>query len=127
MRALPLIAVAALVACAPSVERAAPDRVPAAEVTGPAVSCLTTTQISETRVRGDRTIDFRVAGGQVYRNTLPYACPELGFEQRFAYTLSIPRLCSTDIITVLHSDGARGASCGLGEFVPIAPQGRALR
>jgi hypothetical protein len=75
-------------------------------------------------VRDDRTIDFRVTGGRHYRNTLPYRCPELGFERRFAYTLRTSQLCSTDIITVLHSDGPRGASCGLGEFVPVEIEGR---
>ena len=113
-----LIAALPLAACAPQVERAPANQVPAARVVGAAVSCLNTSQISDSVVRDDRTIDFRVTGGRHYRNTLPARCPELGFERRFAYTLHTPRLCSTDIITVLHTEG-RGASCGLGEFVPV--------
>jgi hypothetical protein len=33
----------------------------------------------------------------------------------------LSRLCSVDIITVLHSGGGgqRGASCGLGAFQPV--------
>ena len=124
MRVLMLVPLISLCACAPAVEHAPgepvpADRAPAAAVTGPALSCLETTHINATRVHGDRTIDFRVAGRRIYRNTLPYPCPELGFEERFAYSLPYPRLCSSDIITVLHSDGSRGASCGLGEFVPV--------
>jgi hypothetical protein len=125
MRVRPiLIAVLPLTACAPPVERAPVDRVPAARVVGAAVSCLSANQISDSHVRDDRTIDFRVTGGRTYRNTLPYSCPELGFEQRFAYTLHTSQLCSSDIITVLHTGGEmRGASCGLGQFVPVEIEG----
>ena len=119
MRALPLIALLPLTACTPPVAEVPADRVPAAQVAGPALSCIDTQRIRNTRVHGNRTIDFQMVGKETYRNTLPYTCPELGFEERFAYSLAIPRLCSTDIVTVLHSDGSRGASCGLGEFVPV--------
>ncbi len=96
------------------------DRAPAATPAGPAVSCLGLAQIRETRVRDDRTIDFVTRGGKVYRNTLPYACPELGFEQRFAYATSLSQLCSVNIITVLReSPVSSGASCGLGQFHPV--------
>ena len=96
------------------------DRVPAATPTGPAINCVNLPQIRETRVRNDRTIDFVMRDGQVYRNTLPQSCPELGFEERFAYATSLSQLCSVDIITVLRSTGLqRGASCGLGKFQPV--------
>ncbi|MEO6041865.1 MAG: hypothetical protein ABIP41_08190 [Croceibacterium sp.] len=114
-----LVLVAGLAACTAAPERDAGVRAPAARVTGPAVSCLDTYRVSESLVHDDYTIDFRVNGGQTYRNTLPYRCSGLGFEKRFGYVLSIPRLCSLDVITVLYSDGARGASCGLGPFVPV--------
>ena len=122
MRAVPiLLFLVLLCACA---QAPAPVRVPAntapeATAVGQAISCLTTSEIRDTRVWNDRTIDFHTTGGRTYRNTLPDSCPELGFEERFAYTLSVPRLCSVDIVTVLHSDGTRGASCGLGQFVPV--------
>lgn len=87
---------------------------------GPPVSCVQTSRIRETRVRDDRTIDFYMDGGRVYRNRLPQSCPDLGFEERFGYETSTDQLCNVDIIHVLHSSPPmRGASCGLGEFQPI--------
>lgn len=87
---------------------------------GKPVNCIQSSSIRETRVRDDKTIDFYMLGGQVYRNTLPQSCPELGFEERFGYTTSINQLCSVDIIHVIHSTPPmRGASCGLGAFQPI--------
>ena len=94
---------------------------------GKAVNCVQLRQIDHTRVRDDRTIDFRMLGGKVYRNTLPHSCPGLGFEEKFMYKTSLSQLCSVDIITVLHNTGglSRGASCGLGQFQPMekAPAG----
>ena len=87
---------------------------------GKALSCIPIIGIDHTRVRDDRTIDFYMRGHTVYRVTLPQSCPQLGFEQRFAYETSLSQLCSTDIITVLYqSPPMRGASCGLGEFQPV--------
>jgi hypothetical protein len=87
---------------------------------GKPVNCVQTTQIRETRVRDDSTIDFYMAGGTVYRNKLPQSCPQLGFEERFGYSTSTAQLCSVDIITVLYaSPMGRGASCGLGQFQPV--------
>ena len=111
-----LLALAFLAAAAP-----ARDRVPAATPAGAAIGCVQLIAIQETRVRDDPTIDFVMRGGRVYRHTLPQSCPELGFEQRFAYATSLSQLCSVDIITVLHATGGlqRGASCGLGKFQPV--------
>lgn len=87
---------------------------------GKPVDCVQPSQIRETRVRDDSTIDFYMNGGKVYRNKLPNACPQLGFEERFGYETSINQLCSVDIIHVLMSSPPmRGASCGLGSFQPI--------
>ena len=95
----------------------------AARPIGQPVSCIPLRSIRETRVHGDRTIDFHMYGrNKVYRNTLPHQCPSLGFEERFLYKTSLSQLCSTDIITVLTSSGpglSRGASCGLGQFQPV--------
>ena len=112
--ALPLL----LVAC--NVPAPKPPPMVAA---GEAVSCVDTNRIRETRVQDDRTIDFRMNNGAVYRNTLPQRCPGLGVERAFTYRLTMPRLCSVDVVTVLHSSGGpmRGASCGLGAFVPVRP------
>ena len=98
------------------------DRVPAAVPAGAPVSCIPLTAIRETQVRDDRTIDFVMRGRRppAYRVVLPYACPEFGFERRFAYTTSLSQLCSSDIITVLRTGPLmRGASCGLAPFQPV--------
>lgn len=86
---------------------------------GEPISCINPRLIRSTHVRDDQTIDFEMTGKTVYRNTLPYKCSSLGFEERFSYKLSTSQLCSVDIITVLHSYGGglnQGASCGLGQF-----------
>jgi hypothetical protein len=107
-------------ACAPANADAPRDiRAPTATVAGEAVNCLSTTNIRNTKVWDDYTIDFETRNGRTYRNALDNRCPQLGFEERFAYETSISQLCSTDIITVLYSGGTRGASCGLGQFVPV--------
>lgn len=99
-----------------------PKAPPEARETGAAVDCIPIVQIRESRVRSDQVIDFRSNGKKWYRNTLPYSCPSLGFEERFSYKTSLSQLCSTDIITVLQTAGGRltpGASCGLGKFQPV--------
>lgn len=95
---------------------------PAVKVMGEAKSCIPIAQIRSSLVRDDRTIDFEMSGGKVYRNTLPNRCPRLGFEEAFSYNTSLSQLCSSDIIYVLESLGGelrRGVGCGLGKFVPV--------
>lgn len=82
-------------------------------------SCISVKDIRKTHVRDDRTIDFELNDRSVMRNTLPYTCPQLGFEGNFSYTTTADRLCSTDVITVLVTGNSRGASCGLGAFRPL--------
>lgn len=88
-----------------------------------AQSCVQLNQIREARVVDDRTIDFYLSGREILRNILPNACPGLGFERAFTYSTSLSQLCSVDIITVIIQGGGpqRGASCGLGSFVPYTP------
>jgi hypothetical protein len=88
-----------------------------------ATDCVETSRIREAIVRDNQTIDFVLNDGRTLRNTLPYTCSELGFERAFTYSTSINRLCSVDIITVIRQTGGaqRGASCGLGRFVPYTP------
>lgn len=85
--------------------------------------CVGLAAIRSTKVVDDSTIDFTMRDGRILRNTLPHACPSLGFEEAFTYSTSLSQLCSTDIITVvLQGGGPRlGASCGLGPFVPHTP------
>ncbi|MGH6780589.1 MAG: hypothetical protein ACREB5_00590 [Sphingomonadaceae bacterium] len=96
------------------------NAVPEATPAGVAISCVPLNQIRSTRVHGDKVIDFHMTGGRVYRNELPYECSSLGFEERFAYKTSLSQLCSTDIITVIHTPPSiQGPSCGLGKFQPV--------
>ncbi len=89
---------------------------------GPPEDCIQIRSVSESRVIDDQTIDFHMgAGSTVYRNRLPYACPQLGFERRFGFSTSLSQLCSTDTIFVIIGGGGiqRGATCGLGQFQPV--------
>src|SRR6478609_5285079 len=122
----PSLALAALVlplcACTDeSPETAAPQsRAPAVEVLGEPVNCILISRIRNTRVHDDFTIDFLMIGGEVFRNTLPDRCPQLGFEQRIAYEANTGNLCSIDMISVLPAGAAgRGPRCRLGQFVPV--------
>jgi len=97
------------------------SKAPAARVVGEAVDCVSIASMNGTTVHDDYTIDFKV-GSRTYRNTLPYRCSGLGLEKAFSYETSLSQLCSTDMIHVLRSTGGtpdRGASCGLGRFVPV--------
>jgi hypothetical protein len=124
-RALAASATVALLSLAGCTRSGAPgqpfvSKAPAAVAIGPAASCIQTTLIKDTRVWDDRTIDFIMAGGKRYRNTLPVACPELGFQQRFAHRTTTDSLCNTDTITVLPTGSSiPGATCLLGQFVPV--------
>lgn len=115
--ALTATASACLIADAASARKPAKDDGRVA--VGEPVDCIMPSRLRNTEVRDDRTIDFVMNGGDVYRNTLPHSCPSLGFEQRFSYRLNTSQLCSVDIITVLQTAGGsymQGASCGLGKF-----------
>lgn len=89
--------------------------------------CVDLIRIDRTEVLDDQTILFHMKGGQVWRNRLPYKCPQLGFEKAFTHRTSINRLCSIDTITVLHTGSPilEGATCGLGEFEAYTPEKKA--
>ena len=117
-----LLTAGLLASCAPTPKTVAP----ALQAAAPAAatrSCVDLARISEARVISDRVIDFHMRDGTILKNTLPHACPSLGVEKAFTYSTSIQRLCSTDIITVIHTGGGprTGASCGLGVFASPAP------
>jgi hypothetical protein len=93
---------------------------PTAVAAGPAVDCVQTSLIDNTRVYGDSTIDFHMRNGVIYRNTLPHSCPNLGFDERFGYKTTTGQLCSIDTITVLPTGSSiPGPTCGLGKFQPV--------
>jgi hypothetical protein len=124
MRTFALVVIASLLASGGSAALAKRDRsqIPVATLVGKPVDCISLASIQETRVRSDDVIDFRTQGKKWYRNTLPYSCPSLGFEERFMYKTSLSQLCSVDVVTVLYSGGHgldTGASCGLGKFQPV--------
>ena len=89
---------------------------------GEAVSCIDTSRIDSTNVVSNDVIDFKMRGGKVFRNTLPYSCSGLASQDSFSYRTSIGRLCNVDIIRVLDNYGGRleeGVGCGLGKFQPV--------
>ena len=120
----PLLA-AALAGCTndegmDGVARAAAWPLGAASPTGPPVDCIEQARIRGHVVRDDRTIDFAMDDGSLLRNSLPFSCPALTPTSRFSYRTALPRLCSTDQITLIRTDGRSGGNCGLGRFQPIA-------
>ncbi len=88
-----------------------------------APNCLQLSQIDHTEVVDDQTILFYMRGKQIWKNTLPYKCPSLGFEKAFSHKTSTNDYCSVDTITVLYNAGGlrEGASCGLGKFTAYTP------
>jgi hypothetical protein len=89
---------------------------------GEPVNCVSLRNIRSTNVVDASTIDFRMNGGKTYRNSLPYSCPSLAYEERFSYRTSTGQLCNVDIIRVLNDYGGRlqeGVGCGLGKFQPV--------
>ena len=121
--AVPLLAGVALLSFAARSEDAGDrpaSKAPPVEVLGEPVSCVNTSRIRNTQVHDDYTIDFNLGGGEIYRNTLPNRCPNLGFEERFAYEVSTGQLCSIDTIAVIMGGAVgRGPRCALGKFVPV--------
>lgn len=119
---LAAIPVLALAACAPvKTDENFVSDAPAAQVVGEAESCITVSQLRNTVVHDDRTIDFHV-GSRIYRNTLRSTCPRLGFEEAITYDVRGAQLCRPDIIYVLETFGGelrRGVGCQLGDFVPV--------
>lgn len=102
------------------IPRAAPWPVTAANPVGPPVECIEQAGVRGTVIRDDRTIDFSMEDGRLLRNRLPFACPGLAPTSRFTYRTALPRLCSTDQITLIRNDGRARGNCGLGAFQPIA-------
>ncbi|MEO9635125.1 MAG: hypothetical protein ABJF89_09465 [Parasphingorhabdus sp.] len=92
------------------------------ETVGEPKTCINRSQIRSTDVIDDRTIDFKMRGGDIYRNKLPNKCNGLGFEESFSYRTSTNQLCNVDIIRVLNQTGGRletRGACGLGKFQQI--------
>ena len=116
--ALPL----AVLACAPvATGTGYVENAPEARAIGPAKRCLNASTITRSVVQDDRTIDFKV-GSNTWRNTLPSACGQLGFERAISYDLHSSSLCAGETVYVLDTSGGtprRTTPCALGEFVPV--------
>lgn len=95
-----------------------PDRLAGYQTTGEVESCVTTRSIKRTTALDDYNILFEMSGKKKYINRLRGRCARLGFEDSFAYKTVGGRLCSGEIITVLHN-GEPGGGCSLGKFEEI--------
>ena len=102
-------------------ERPRPTPSPAARPVGEPVSCIPLSQVRESRVRDDWTIDFVSHGKRAWRNNLRSRCPGLRSANAITYKTSLSQLCSTDIVYVLETspDPRRGPACSIGQFVPV--------
>ncbi len=113
---IPALALLCGVGAVALADKKAPEPVRAV---GEPKNCVSIPQIRSTKVIDNSTIDFRMAGGKTYRNSLPQSCPGLKFEDKFSYRTSLSQLCNVDIVRVLHEQGGQlteGAGCGLGKF-----------
>jgi len=93
-------------------------------------TCIPIIQISSTKILNNRAIRFEMSPGPDYVNRLPYACPGLNRNKAIMYATSLSVLCDLDMITVLDTAGGgymRGATCGLGKFVPVEEGEEGLR
>ena len=79
-------------------------------------SCVTTYNLRSTAVLDDQTILFQLRDGSVWKNTLDYSCPSLGFHESFSYESRGTQLCDLDTIKVFEPHGISGVTCGLGKF-----------
>ena len=87
--------------------------------------CINTRNIRGTDILDERTILFRMRGGDYFVNYLRHDCPGLVREERFSYRTSGGRLCQVDTIRVIEQFGGfiqEGMSCGLGVFYPITEE-----
>lgn len=86
------------------------------------VDCISTNRIRDTDVVDERTIVFRLRGGEYFSNILERDCPGLDRHERFMHETRGGRLCDIDTITVLEQWAGRisqGFTCSLGQFHPI--------
>lgn len=94
--------------------------IPEGTPVGAPQNCITRHRIAQSLVRSDSVIDFVMIDRKVYRVTLPQPCGDLGYQERFGYSVSIDQLCASDIITVLYlNPGGVGARCALAPFQQI--------
>ncbi len=100
-----------------------PQESPTADVR----DCLVTHTLRSTAVLDDQTILFQLRDGSVWKNTLDYSCPSLGFREAFSYVSRGAQLCDLDTIKVFEPYGNSGVTCGLGKFELQSRSMRELR
>ena len=85
--------------------------------------CINLRRLRSTDVINDRTIIFRLRGGEIYLNIVPRTCPGLGRERRISYSSNVNAICEIDHVAVLHAGAGNmfeGARCRLGVFHRIS-------
>ena len=85
--------------------------------------CIDLVRLDAVRIIDNQTIRFEMHGGTDYLNNLPRTCPGLSKHKTIMYKTALHQLCDLDTVTVLDQVGSgfmRGATCGLGKFVPVA-------
>lgn len=96
-----------------------------------ASTCIDTNRIQSKHVVAPDTIEFRMTGGQVYRNKVTTVCPRLAELERFdiiQYELyQGSRVCGGDRFRVFEPYAARATGlqsfpyCRFGDFVRVDP------
>lgn len=83
--------------------------------------CLNVRDIQRTEAKDDRTIDFYMRDGRVWRNTLRQLCPMLRTSPFSQVLKSGDLVCGNQqFIHVLQT----GDMCALGDFMLLTPPGR---
>lgn len=89
--------------------------------------CISSQRLARTKVINDKTVDFTLRNGKVFRNTLLTRCSIIRNNDRFTYQQdSSSRLCKGDKISSLETISDRLQSfglCGLGTFQQIEVEG----
>lgn len=123
-----------LAGCAKNQDQAPPSgqMMPSGQAAAPAAAkgvCIQTYMIDHTDIPDDSTILFHLRGGKIWKNSLPFPCPDLKFQGGFQYTTDIDEICSNlQTIRVIEQGGGGprfGAVCQLGEFTPYVPPPKA--
>ncbi len=93
----------------------------AGKVAGPAVSCVSSTNLNNPIKVSDSIILYRVSKNLVYRNDLVGGCPGLARDDDIMVTRSFgsSQQCNGDIIHMVdRTSGMPGGACSYGKFVP---------
>lgn len=83
--------------------------------TNMASSCIDGSRVREHKAISNQEIQFTLAGGEVWSNKLPRACPGLRPQGGFSWDISNAICSGLQTIYVLES----GIPCQLGEFTRI--------